>query len=259
MTDKLTIDQRGSVLIIRLSDPAMRNAITREMRLELESAMDGFIGSATARCLLLTGSEGFFCVGGDVRSFTDAPTSVSNRTRLTHSHRLLKKMLKVEKPVVVAVNGAAVGAGFGLAMLGDIVVASESAFFQPAFPAVGLAPDYGLGKTLARAVGDKRAKDILMTNARVTAADALRIGMISRLHSNEELFDKALEIADSLGNGPTVAHGLAKTLMENASQSSIDDFFDLEAACQAIAMGSEDHREGVQAFLQKRKASFKGA
>lgn len=258
MESRLSVEQHGPVLILRLADPAARNAITREMRLELEAAVDDFIANESARCLLLTGTGTFFCAGGDVRSFTDASTPVSNRTRLTSSHRLLKKIVKAEKPLVVAVNGPAVGAGFGLAMLGDIVVAAQSAYFQAAFAAIGLAPDYGLAKTLPRAVGDKRAKDILMTNSRVPAAEALRSGMVSRVFPDDELFDRALEIAQALGKGATLALGLAKNLMEHASQSSMEDFLDLEAACQAVAMGSEDHKEGVQAFLQKRAAVFKG-
>jgi 2-(1,2-epoxy-1,2-dihydrophenyl)acetyl-CoA isomerase len=258
MEERVAVEQRGPVQVVRLSDPAVRNALTREVKFELEGAIDAFVANTSARCMLLTGSDGYFSAGGDVRSFTEPATTVSNRTRLTNSHRLLMKFVKAEKPIVTAVNGPAVGAGFGLAMIGDIVVASDNAFFQPAFPAIGIAPDFGLAKTLPRAVGDKRAKDILMTNARVTADEALRIGIISRLYAKDELLEKALALAEGLGNGPTLAHGLAKVLVANADHSSMEDFFALEAAAQAVAMSSDDHKEGVQAFLQKRKATFKG-
>jgi 2-(1,2-epoxy-1,2-dihydrophenyl)acetyl-CoA isomerase len=258
MNQKIKVEQDEALTVATFVDPEMRNAISRELRIELEAIIDAFVEAPSSRCLLLTGSGGFFSAGGDVRSFQSSPPPGANRTRLANSHRLAIKMLNCEKPIVAAVNGPAVGAGFGLAMLCDITLAAESAFFQPAFSAIGLAPDWGLAKTLPAAVGAKRAARILLSNARIAATEAAEIGLISGVHPDDMLEQQARKLASRLSQSATFALGLAKSLMKAATHLSMEDFLLMEASYQAIAMGSPDHKEGIGAFLEKRPAVFKG-
>ena len=150
------------------------------------------------------------------------------------------------------------GAGFGLAMLGDIVVAADKAWFMGGFSVIAVAADYALGRTLPRAIGTVRAKDILLTGRKVEAAEAERIGMVSRLFPADKLFDEALAIAHGLAEGPTIALGLTKNLIGAGYDGSASAYLRAEGFAQATAFGSHDHREGVNAFLERRPPRYEG-
>jgi 2-(1,2-epoxy-1,2-dihydrophenyl)acetyl-CoA isomerase len=255
---KIKAELNGAVLVGRFCDTEVRNAVTAELKEELEVLVDRYAADSAARCLLLTGSGGHFSAGGDIRSFgVDRPPHL-DRKRMADAHRIAQKMFLIEKPIVTAVNGAAIGAGFGLALLGDIVIASQDAVFKPGFLAMGLVPDYGLAQTLTEIVGAKRAADIFMTSQTLTADDALRLGIVSRVYPDEQFEQEALDLAQKLASGATLALGMTKKLLQAARQTSTLDFMALEAACQAVAMGSADHRAAVQAFFAKTRPEFTG-
>jgi 2-(1,2-epoxy-1,2-dihydrophenyl)acetyl-CoA isomerase len=247
----------GGVHLFRLNQPRVRNAMTPEIKAGLAAGVDAFLADPEARCLVLTGSGGVFCAGGDLRSMTDR-RPLATRRRLQAGHRWVRALAASDKIVIAAVNGAAVGAGFSLALLADIVIASEDAYFLGGFPAVGVTPDYGLLYTLPRAIGMTRAKDLLLTNRRVAAPEALALGLVSRVFPAAELIPAALAMARGIAAGPAVALGFAKQLMDTAHEMSFDAFLDKEALAQATTFGTEDFAEGVAAFLAKRKPRFTG-
>jgi 2-(1,2-epoxy-1,2-dihydrophenyl)acetyl-CoA isomerase len=218
----------------------------------------GLVDDPETRCILITGTDGAFCAGGDIRSLVDPQSPAAVRARMARSYGWVAKLLDGETPVVTAVNGSAVGAGFGLALLGDIVLAADDAWFMAGFGMIGAAADYALGRTLPRAVGSVRAKDILMTGRRVDAVEAERIGLVSRLVPAERLAEEALGVARTLAAGPTVALGLTKRLIGAGYDGSVAAYLDSEGFAQATAFGTADHREGVDAFLAKRRPRFEG-
>lgn len=253
--DAVLFDRHEDVVVVRLNSPATRNALEPRVKQKLESGIPELLDDPTVRCIVVTGTGDAFCAGGDINNMgeRDAP-SVRKRMQATHSWA--RRLLTAEKPVVAAVNGAAAGAGFSLALLCDIVLVSDKAYFRAAFPGLGAAPDLGLALTLPRAIGSSRAKDILLTNRRIEAAEAAAIGIARRVVPAADLTEEAMRLARELAAGPATSLGLTKMLLNNA-YGPIEEFFTVEAFAQGVAFGSREFAEGVAAFLQKRKADFR--
>jgi 2-(1,2-epoxy-1,2-dihydrophenyl)acetyl-CoA isomerase len=227
------------------------------MREALAAALLTYFGDREARCLVLTGTDNAFCAGGDLKLFENRLSYDEALERMHVTHAWLRPLLTGDKPVIAAVNGPAVGSGFGLAMLADIVICSDDAYFQPGFSAVGLTPDFGLGATLTQAIGSKRASDILLDNRRLSALEAVNLGLAVAAHPLPDLLSVALDRARHLAAGPPLALQLTKGLVRRAF-SSVEDYLALEAASQAQAFASSDHAEGVAALREKRSAKFQG-
>lgn len=253
--DAVIVEHRDDVALLRLNQPQTMNALSAAIKRGLETEIPRLLADNAVRCIVITGTDEAFCAGGDIANMSDR-SAPSVRERMYKNHTWTKLLLAGEKPVVAAVNGAAAGAGFSLAMMCDFVVVADSAYFQAGFPGLGAAPDLGLALTLPRAVGMFRAKDILMTNRRVTAEEALAWGMATRVVPAASLLPEALALAQSLAAGPATSLDLTKYLL-NQAYSSIPNFLSEEAMIQAIAFGSEEFDEGVAAFLGKRKPQFR--
>ncbi|MGO4714165.1 enoyl-CoA hydratase/isomerase family protein [Bradyrhizobium sp. 2TAF24] len=255
--DAVIIERHADVALLRLNRPRSRNALSAEIKAGLEQAIPALMADRAVRCVVITGTDEAFCAGGDITNMSerDAPAV---RARMLRSHAWVKCILTGEKPVVAAVNGAAAGAGFSLALLCDLVLVADSAFFRPAFPGLGAAPDLGLALTLPRAIGTSRAKDILLTNRRIDAAEAVTLGFARAVVPAAELRAAALALASELAAGPATSLGLTKTLV-NSAYEPIEAFFATEATAQAVAFGSVEFGEGVSAFLGKRKPDFRSA
>lgn len=252
------VERHGGVLKVAMDRVASRNALDAQMKDALQAAVETFCTDAALRCLVITGSERVFCAGGDLRTLSDERRPTEVRQRMAQMHGIAKRLTTCEKPVITAINGAAVGAGFGLALLGDVVVAAEDAFFMAGFPKVGAVPDAGVIYHLPRAVGMVQAKDILLTNRRVGAAEALAIGLVSRVLPKESFHADVLTLAAQLASGPAVSLGLTKALLNHSHRDGIEDFLTREQLAQAVAFGTDDFAEGNRAFMEKREPRFNG-
>lgn len=244
----------GAVAIIELNDPARRNALTSEIKSLLGAAIHGAIADPAVHALMVTGRGGAFCAGADVASLDDR-AAVSTRARVLGSQSWLLPLLACDKPVITAIDGPAAGAGFALALAGDVICASHAAVFRSSFLGIGAVPDLGLAYLLPRAIGRYRARDILLRNKRVDAAEAADLGIVVHLSQPDKLFEEALAIATELGSAP-YAVGLAKRLLNRGEEMSLEAFLEFEAAMQSVAFGSEDFAEGVTAFREKRRPAF---
>jgi 2-(1,2-epoxy-1,2-dihydrophenyl)acetyl-CoA isomerase len=253
--DAVVLDMSDDVAVLRLNRPASRNALSQEIKKGFEALLPRLMKDAAVRCIVITGTDKSFCAGGDISNMAERAAPAVLR-RMHHTHTWSKQILTGNKPVIAAVNGAAAGAGFSLALLCDVVIVSQDAFFRPAFSGLGAVPDLGLAMTLPRSIGASRAKEILLSNRRIDAAEAVSVGIATRAVAADALLEEAMMLARNLAAGPATALGLTKMLVNNAYEP-IDNFHDTEAMAQAVAFGSSEFAEGVAAFLAKRKPDFR--
>jgi len=255
---RVVSERENALTILRLNDASNANALTTAMKEALLAHAADFFRDPGQRCLVITGDDRFFCAGGDLATLREGQSAPATRKRLASTCELIRMLLLGEKPVIMAVNGVAAGGGFGLAMLGDIVLASDDACFRPAFPAIGVAADVALAWTLPRAIGTVRARQILLNDITIKARQAEAIGMVSAVYAPDELMDRAREMGRKLAEGPTQALGLTKGLLHTSHDLPLDAFLNAEFAAQAVCFGSDDCREGVNAFYEKRRPAFQG-
>jgi 2-(1,2-epoxy-1,2-dihydrophenyl)acetyl-CoA isomerase len=245
----------GAVLTITLNRPDVLNALNgathRALAGALKEARDGDV-----RAVVLTGAGRGFCVGQDLQEFDEMPNIGDGLRERYHPNVLAIRGL--EKPVIAAVNGPAAGAGMSLACVCDIRIAAASATFIPAFVNIGLVPDSGGTFFVTRILGYARAFEWLCSGRRLTADEAHAWGLVSEVVDDDALPTRAAELAGELAALPTKAIGMTKRLLDRAASSSLEDQLEREAQLQAAATQSEDFREGVAAFLAKRKPEFKG-
>jgi 2-(1,2-epoxy-1,2-dihydrophenyl)acetyl-CoA isomerase len=245
----------GAVLTITLNRPDVLNALNgathRALAGALKEARDGEV-----RAVVLTGAGRGFCVGQDLQEFGEMPNIADGLRERYHPNVLAIRGL--EKPVIAAVNGPAAGAGMSLACVCDIRIAGASATFIPAFVNIGLVPDSGGTFFVTRILGYARAFEWLSSGRRLTAADAHAWGLVSEVVDDDALPTRAAEVAGELAALPTRAIGMTKRLLDRAASSSLEEQLEREAQLQAAATQSEDFREGVAAFLAKRKPEFRG-
>lgn len=256
--DVLQAQAVDGVLLLQLRAPEVRNALSAEMKQALHAQARRFVEDDALRCLLITGCDAVFCAGGDLRTMQSDRSTVGVRRRMALTHASIRLLAECEKPVVTAVNGAAVGAGLSLALMGDVVVAAEEAYFMAGFANVGVLPDMGLLYHLPRAVGRVQANDLLLSNRRVAAQEALALGLVSRVLPQAEFLEQALELARGIAAGPSVSFGLARALMAGSYKDSFSEFLLKESLAQAVVFGTDDFAEGVSAFGAKRKPLFAG-
>jgi 2-(1,2-epoxy-1,2-dihydrophenyl)acetyl-CoA isomerase len=246
----------GAVLTITLNRPDVLNAFNRAMHEALAAALKE-ARSDEIRAVIVTGAGRGFCVGQDLTEFREAPGDISDRLRSTY-HPNIHAVRALEKPVIAAVNGPAAGAGLSFACACDIRIAADAVTFIPAFINIGLVPDSGGTFFIARLLGGARAFEWLTSGRSLTAAEAQAWGLVSEVVEAERLSARAAELAASLAASPTRAIGMTKRLFDAASNNTLDEQLELEAQLQSAATKTEDFREGVAAFLEKRPPEFKG-
>jgi 2-(1,2-epoxy-1,2-dihydrophenyl)acetyl-CoA isomerase len=244
---------------ITLHRPDSLNAFDDQMAGEMQEALKNVERDPAVRALVLTGAGKGFCAGQDVAAVRERTGDHSFREHLLKTFNpIVAKLSALEKPVVAAVNGAAVGAGFGIALACDIRYASETARFRMAFIGLGLAPDSGTSYFLPRLVGMGRALELAYTNELIDAQAALGLGLVNRVFPAADLLPQARALAGQLAVGPTRGYGLTKRAMGRAASTSLAEALDYEAHLQDIAGRTADHKEGVAAFLEKRRPDFTG-
>jgi 2-(1,2-epoxy-1,2-dihydrophenyl)acetyl-CoA isomerase len=252
----LLVQQEDGVLWLTLNRPEARNAINHELRGLLRDRLTGLAASPEVRAVVIRGDERAFCSGGDVKEMGGGPETVARK--LEEGRSIVESIARLPKPVVAAVRGHASGAGFSIAMACDLIVADETAVFRSVFVKRGLIPDLAGTYWLARQVGLYRAKEIIFSGRAVGAAEAHDLGLVTRLWPAAE-FDVELEaLARTLGNGPTVAYGIAKRLLNRTFETDLSTALDLESLGQSVTSGSEDHRRSIEAFTNKTDAVFEG-
>ncbi|MGW2048932.1 enoyl-CoA hydratase/isomerase family protein [Streptomyces sp. NPDC001858] len=213
------------------------------------------------RAVLLTGRGRSFCVGGDLKEFAALPPErlAGHLTDVTDAlHGALRILAGLDAPLVVAVRGAVAGAGLGLVAAADVSLAATDAGFTAAYTAIGYTPDAGVSWSLPRLVGPRRAVDLLLTNRRVPAAEALQLGLVGRVVAPERLDEEAARVAGELARGATEAYGATRRLVGQAAADTLDEHLDAEARRLAAAAVSGEGREGVAAFLAGRRPDFAG-
>ncbi len=254
----ISMQESDGVATIALNRPDAANALTVAMARELMLAANACDESKTIRAVILTGAGKFFCAGGDVQSFADAGDKVGEVAKeiTAYLHAAISRFTRMNPPLIVAVNGAAAGAGFSMAIAGDLVLAAESAKFTVAYTGIGASPDGSSSYFLPRVVGLRRAQELMLTNRRLTAAEALDWGLVTSVAADTELLDKAKQLAAQLAAGPRQSHGLIKQLLTSTFNESLETQMELESRGIAASLSNSDGQEGIAAFLGKRKPNF---
>ncbi len=259
---KLIYEKSDGVATITLNRPDRSNAFDDQMTRELIDALKQVEGDQEVRCAVLTGSGKNFSAGQDLNAFMeryDHPEGVGFREHLQKGyHHIVSRIRSIEKPFIAAVNGAAAGAGMGIACACDLRHAGENARFRSAFIGIGLAPDSAVSFLLPRIVGFGRALEMALTNEAIDAQTALSYGLVNRVFPADQMMPRTIEFAKQLAQGPTRGIGLTKRAFNRSLYASLEDALDYEAHIQEIAGRSGDHREGVKAFVEKRAPKYAG-
>jgi 2-(1,2-epoxy-1,2-dihydrophenyl)acetyl-CoA isomerase len=255
--DTVLTARDGAVLTITLNRPESYNAFTRGLHGDLHRILLGEAAEPDVRAVVVTGAGKAFCAGQDIREFQELPGSISDALDQTY-HPNVRAIRALEKPVIAAVNGAAAGAGLSLACICDVRIASSAATFVPGFIGIGLVPDSGGTWFLNRLLGGARAFEWMCSNRRLSAEEALQWGLVSEVVPADGFEHRVAEIAAGWAALPTRAVGWTKRLFDAAAGAELADQLDLEAELQDEATGTEDFKEGVTAFLEKRPPSFSG-
>ena len=255
----IILTKADGVAVIQMNNPKAMNALEDELSAELLSAYKDVAADPAVGAVILTGAEKAFCAGGDLKKLNEGfPTAEAGYDYMKSFREMVTTFLNMPKPTIAAVNGFAVGAGFCIAMQADLILASDKAKFGMAFANVGLIPDLAGLYTLPRLVGLQRAKELVFTGRTSGAEEAGAMGIVNRVVPHEQLLDEAQKLARRLADGPRVALRMAKNVMNDSINMTLEQLLDLEPHAQSICFQSEDHKIGVQAFFRKEKPVFKG-
>ncbi|MEV3904837.1 enoyl-CoA hydratase/isomerase family protein [Mycobacterium sp. NPDC050551] len=254
--DAITFSQDGAVARIGLNRPDAANGMNDTMTRELADAAKR-CDTASVKVVVLTGAGRFFCAGGDLKSFASAPSRGAYIKGVADDlHRAISTFARTDAVLITAVNGTAAGAGFSLAITGDLVLAAESATFTMAYTKVGLSPDGSSSYYLPRLVGLRKAQELMLTNRTLTAAEAVEWGLATEVVPDAELGERATALAEKVAAGARGSGGAVKYLLLNSLKNSLEEQMELEGRLIADRADSADGREGVDAFLAKRRPEF---
>ena len=243
---------------ITLNRPEKYHSFVKDMAIQLQNILDKCNENKSIRAIMITASGKAFCAGQDLAEATNKNGPSLTEIVENHYNPIIRKIRNIEKPVVAAVNGVAAGAGASLALCCDIVLCNENATFIQAFSKIGLIPDSAATFFLPRLIGMQRATALMMSAEPIVASEALKMGMIYKIFSNDDFESSSLEFVSKLSKMPTKGLGLTKRLLNSSYSNNLEEQLEMEKQCQEIAGKTNDFDEGVQAFLDKRKPNFKG-
>jgi len=248
----------NGVALITLNRPDKFNSFVRQMAFDLQARLDECEANSEVRAIYLTGEGKAFCAGQDLAEAIAPQQTELNKIVEEHYNPIIERLRNIEKPIVCGVNGVAAGAGANLALACDITIAGNSVAFIQAFSKIGLIPDSGGTYYLPRLIGMQKATALMFLGDKVMAEEAEKMGMIYKAVADEELQEVALGIAQKLAKMPTKGIGLTKRLLNQSFNNSLTEQLALENIIQTEAGQTYDYKEGVNAFLEKRKPEFKG-
>jgi 2-(1,2-epoxy-1,2-dihydrophenyl)acetyl-CoA isomerase len=253
----VTIEMRGPVALVQLNRPENANTLNMQMGRDLATAAIACEADSNVRAVVLTGAGKNFCFGGDLRGMIEGGGAIDAYLRelTSHLHTAIAHFVRMDQPVIAAVNGTAAGAGVGLVAMADMAIAAESSKFSLAYTGVGLTPDGSTSFFLPRVIGQKRAMELILTNRAVTSAEALDWGLVNSVVPDADVVTQALKLAERLAAGPLRAFGKSKRLIAE-SLGALESHLALESQTIARQGATAEGREGIGAFLEKRKPRF---
>lgn len=263
MTEPLEYRVEDAVATITFNRPESMNSLDEATKDAVLSALQTAAADHEVRCVVVTGTGRAFCVGQDLREHADnlatMPPVELWSTVGRHFAPVALTLATMDKPVVAAVNGVAAGAGFSIALACDIRVAADTAGFNTAFTGIGLSCDTGISWTLQRVIGSARALELLLMPRTVKAAEALALGLVTKVVPADALADEAAQLARTLAAGPTLAYASVKQSVAFAATHALDEALAFEGTMMARTGATSDHRQAVEAFLAKQKPTFGGS
>ncbi|MEZ4721094.1 MAG: enoyl-CoA hydratase-related protein [Flavobacteriales bacterium] len=259
MSETIKLEIIGSVGKITLNRPNVFNSFNQEMSKACHEALDQCKNDQRVRAIYITGEGKAFCAGQDLAEAVDPNGPDIKRIVDEHYNPLIIRLRTIEKPIVAAVNGVAAGAGANVALAADIVVAKKSASFIQAFSSIGLIPDCGGTYVLPRLIGRQKAAAYMMLADKISGEEAERVGMIYKWFEDDVFEAESWKIAETLAARPTIGIGLTKRLLNMSLNTTLEDHLAAQGEIQTMAANTEDFREGVRAFMEKRAPIFKGA
>lgn len=258
MSSFVKSEMDGNVLKLTLNRPDKFNSFNREMALQLQAELDKAAADTNVRAIYLTGEGKAFCAGQDLAEAIDIKGPGIETIVREHYNPIVMKIRNIEKPIICAVNGVAAGAGANIALACDVVIAASSVAFIQAFSKIGLVPDNGGSFFLPRIIGFGKASALMMLGDKISAEDAEKMGMIYKVVDDSKLHEEATAVAKTLASMPTKALGFTKYMLNQSEVNNLEQQLELEAVMQIKSAHTKDYQEGVSAFLEKRKPTFKG-
>lgn len=258
--ETLALSQKDGVATITINRPEASNAMNPLMARELNLVAIKCDESEDIHAVIIRAEGRLFCAGGDLAEFSRAGDNLSSviKEMAADLHLAISRFTRMNAPIIAAVGGVAAGAGFSLAISADLVIASESAKFTMAYTNAGLSPDGSSTYFLPRRIGDRRARELMLTNRLLTAGEALDWGLINQVVPNDQLDTTVNELAGTLAKGPTLAFGQVKTLLNSSFDNGLETQMEMETRSIASLSKTHDGKEGIAAFLAKRKPTFTG-
>ena len=265
-TEHLIFEKENGVAVLTMNRPEARNAMSGEMNEAMRATLEEVELDPTVRCVVLTGAGKGFCAGGDVKGMAssgdgtvgDNTIDAAIHRQRAHQRATAGKLFKMPKPTIAALPGAAAGAGLSYALACDLRLMASSAIMTTAFAKVGFSGDYGGSYFMTQLIGSAKARELYFLSDRVTADEALNLGLTNWVCEPDDLMDKTMEIANRLANGPSVAYRYMKENLNRAMNGEVDDCLDLEATHHIHCGQTEDHRNATKAFVEKKEPVFKG-
>lgn len=256
----MTYEVDGGVGLVTFNRPDAANAMSPECAAEFNTLSRMIEGNRNVRAVVITGAGKMFCAGGDLAAFAQAGSDArSLLLEMTGDlHLGLSRLARMPAPVIAAVNGTAAGAGFSLVMSCDLAVSAESAVYTMAYTNAGLSPDGSSTYYMPRKIGDRRTRELMLTNRVLSSAEALDWGVVNQVVADDQTLETALKLAQKLAAGPTQAFGKVKELLNSSFDNGLETQMEYEARAIAGLIETADGQEGIHSFLNKRKPEFKG-